>query len=92
MLEAPEKKTIRPSVKCRVKGEVFEVFMGGDGQLWRWVTPEVRARTRNTQSLQLGQNTVAKSGQEALDFLEAFAIDDKDGVKERWIQRTKAKR
>lgn len=74
----------RETVICRQHGERFEVFMGGDGQLWRWVTVEDRRRTRKSQELQLGQHLVAHS-REAKSFLQAYGIDSP--TKDRWLRR-----
>lgn len=46
----------------------FQVYLGGDGQLWRYVTTEDRAFD---SSLPLGQHTLA-NGRAVATFLRSF--------------------
>lgn len=75
----PVMKRVGCSFTAMQHARKFEVYLCGDGQLWRYVTPE---DLKHDPTLKLGQNTLA-SGREVATFLRSFVA--KSERRDYWI-------
>lgn len=65
----------RPGFNAKERGRVIRVYLGGDGQLWTWRSAEDVAAGR---ALEVGQETVASGGQDAIDYCLGMGLRNEE--------------